>query len=239
MEIRNSEGDVTREFQFEENQAEWDYRYFYRNRILTRVEIWYRGPPSETEQPVFTLMYTDLYRYSRSGSIRAVDRTLHQGALESLRIGFPNIGPGIPFSGELISHGSIYTSEYFAGAESSEDVTVSFTLDHRERVLTEVWRDEDGEILGELINTWAGDRLQSIMWKSDTDERLIEFEYDNDGNRVVERNFRNGLLERSVTAQDGLDVEEIFMNGRLILRAFWENGIKISEERISPARRSP
>jgi hypothetical protein len=79
----------------------------------------------------------------------------------------------------------------------------------------------------------------SALWRSIDDERLIEFEYDNDGNRIVERNFRNGILERSVTAQNGMDIEEIFMNGRLVLRAFWEDGVKISEERITPPRGRP
>jgi len=90
-----------------------------------------------------------------------------------------------------------------------------------------------------LVNTWVGDRLQSVVWKAADDERLIEFEYDNDGNRISEKYFRNGLLERSVVAQGGQEVEELYMSGRLVLRAIWENGVKISEERISPAGRRP
>ena len=259
VELRNFNGEVTREIQYEEDLSEWDFRFFYRNNILLRAEIWFKeAPPSaasedelteeETDEkdlqeppaePVFIIMFTDLYRYTRSGSIRAIERTLHEGALEKLRVGFPRLGPGSSFGEELVSHAGAFSAEYFAGAQESEDITINYNLDTRGRVQTEVWRSDEGEIIGELINTWAGDRLQSVQWKSIDDERLIEFEYDADGNRVAERHINNGVLERSVTMQDGLEIEELYMNGRLVLRAVWENGVKISEERISPAGRRP
>ena len=252
VELRNIDGDVTREFQYVEDLSEWDFRYFYRNNVLTRAEIWFKEPPAsgnapaggeenQTPQqaPAFNLMFTDLYRYTRSGSIRAIDRTLHERALEQLRIGFPRLGPGVSFGEELISQVGAYSAEYFAGTQGSEDLTINYDIDNRGRVQAEVWRGDDGEILGELVNTWVGDRLQSVVWKAADDERLIEFEYDNDGNRISEKYFRNGLLERSVVAQGGQEVEELYMSGRLVLRAIWENGVKISEERISPAGRRP
>jgi hypothetical protein len=140
---------------------------------------------------------------------------------------------------DLISQGGAYTSEFFVGAQAPDGVTITYNVDSRGRIIGEVWRGEDGRILGELVNTWVGDRLQSALWKAPDDERLIEFEYDNDGHRIAERNFRNGVLERSVTAHGGLEVEEIFLNGRLILRALWEHGVKISEERVSPSMGRP
>jgi len=76
------------------------------------------------------------------------------------------------------------------------------------------------------------------LWKSPGEERLVEYDYSSDGSRIAERNYRQGELERSVTARDGIDTEEIFLNGRLVLRAFWENGLKISEERIMGAGRN-
>ena len=242
IEIRNSEGDVIREFQYNEDRSEWDFRYQHRDSVLIRVDIWFKAPPAEAEYPmepepsVFVQMFTDLYRYTRTGSLRAVDRTFHQGATDGLRIAFPRVGPGAPLGNDLISQGGVHSTEYFAGAEIAEGATISHNVDSRGRILSEIWRDEDGQVLGELINTWSGDRLVAVLWRSDEDERLIEFEHDTEGNRIVERNFRNGVLERSVTAQAGMEIEEIFMNGRLVLRAHWENGVKISEERISPAR---
>jgi hypothetical protein len=184
-------------------------------------------------------MFTDLYRYTRSGSLRAIDRRIHGGALGTSRLAFPRLGPGVSLGEDLISHGGAYTAEFFVGVQPVDGITISYNLDTRGRILRETWRNEDGVIIGELTNTWVGDRLQSALWIAPDDERLVEFEYDDDGNRTVERNFRNGVLERSITAQDGIDIEELFMNGRLVLRAFWQDGLKISEERVAPARSRP
>jgi len=271
IEIRNSEGAVTREFQYDENLAEWDYRYFYRDGVLLRTEIWFKESPHPVveendeeengedngedngeplaeplpviepirEPPVFVLLFTDRYRYTRSGSLRAIDRTLHQGDMDRLRVGFPRLGPGGIRGHDIISQTDVFGSEYFIGVQAEEGVTISYSIDIRGRVQGEVWRDVDGTVLGELVNTWSGDRLMSVLWSSAEEERRIEFEYNADGDRIVERIFRNGVLERSVTWQDGREIEDVFMNGRLVLRAIWEDGVKISEERVSPARGRP
>jgi hypothetical protein len=280
IEIKNSEGAVIREFRYDEDQAEWDYQYFYRGTTLLRTEVWFKesplpppveenpekeenssedvsaseeekddpveiaipkAQPVERAEPVFERLVTDHFRYSRSGSLRAIDRTFHGGAFEILRVGFPRLGPGASSSSieDLVSQGSAYSAEYFAGARNPEEVTVNYNLDNRGRILGEVWKGEDGVVLAELKNTWSGDRLLSSLWKTEDDERLIEFEYNKDGNRTIERNFRRGVLERSVTNQDDREIEEIYMNGRVVLRAYWENGVKISEERVLPNRENP
>ena len=86
-------------------------------------------------------------------------------------------------------------------------------------------------MIGELTNTWSGDRLLSVLWKTKDENTLIEYEYDEEGDRVVERNFNHGVLERIVYIQDDMEIEDIFINGVLMLRAYWENGKKIREER--------
>ena len=239
IEIRNGSGDVTREIQFEEDLSELDYRYTYRDGILLSAEIWFRAaPPDETGEeptgitPVPALSYTDNYRYTRSGSLRAIDRTLHEGAAEQQRISFPRLGPGAPTADdELITHGSAYTSGYFIGNENPEGSAITYSFDSRGRVLGEIWRDENGVMVGELTNTWSGDRLLSVLWKTEDEDTLIEYEYDAKGDRVVERNFSHGVLGRIVSIQDGIEIEDIFINGELMLRAYWENGKKIREER--------
>jgi hypothetical protein len=127
------------------------------------------------------------------------------------------------------------------GAGNLEGLTISYSLDSRGRILSEISKDEEGKTIGELRNSWTGDRLEAVAWKSGDDDRRIEFEYDKDKNPTAERNFRKGVLERTVTA-DGdneNEIEEIYMNGVLILRAYWENGLKISEERVSSGGGSP
>ena len=186
---------------------------------------------------VGNLVFTDYYRYSRSGSLRAIERIIHDGTGTQSMLSFPRLGPGVSTGDEFYAHGITYTSEFLSDINVSEGTTVNYSMDSRGRILGEVWKDPEGNVLGEYRNTWFGDRLQSVLWKSPNDERLVEYEYDGDDNRIAERNFRRGVLERSVTSRNGRDVEEIYMDGRLILRTYWENGLKISEERIPSSGR--
>jgi len=246
IEVRNSEGYVTREFQYDEDLSEWDFRYYYREGILIRTETWLKGPPppangesqgegemSAIKEPAFERLFTDYYRYSRSGSLRAIDRTIHEGAGERTRVGFPALSPRITPVHEVATQAGIYTTAYFLGVGNLEGLTIAYSMDNRGRILSEISKNEEGKTVGELRNEWSGDRLQSVVWKSGDDDRRIEFEYDRNKKPLVERNFRKGVLERIVTTDGDNEVEEIFMNGVLILRAYWENGLKISEERVS------
>jgi hypothetical protein len=88
--------------------------------------------------------------------------------------------------------------------------------------------------VGERRNYWAAGRLAQISWKAGEDERRIEFQYNADGDRIEERNYRKENLERLVFREGDIEVEELYMNGQPILRARWEKGRKISEEQIRP-----
>ena len=189
-------------------------------------------------EPVFVPAATDHYRYSRFGSLRAIDRVIHRGAGEFFRLSFPRLGPDIFPDRNITVAGIAYTPQFVTPAFSDE-IHISYTLDARARVLNEVWRDEEGNILGEIRYTWSGDRLQTVLWKSSNEERLVEYEYNEKGDRIEERNYRQGVLERRVIIQGNRETEEVFMDGRLILRAFWEDGLRVSEERISPGRGRP
>jgi YD repeat-containing protein len=109
---------------------------------------------------------------------------------------------------------------------------ILYNTDSRGRVLSEVRRDENDKLIGEIINTWSGDRLVSVVWKSEDEERIVEYEYDAAGDRVVERNLRNGVLERTVRREGEQEIEELYLNGELALRAVWAEGRKISEEPV-------
>jgi hypothetical protein len=267
IEIRNSAGFVTRELQFDEDLSEWEFRYVYSGGILIRAETWLKDPPLppplieeadvsvgledeeeapiqrvviapvERKEPVLERLFTDTYRYTRSGSLRAIDRTVHEGVGERSRIGFPALSPRVTPREELATHAGIYTTAYFLGAGNLEGLTISHNLDNRGRVLSEITKNEEGKTISELRNTWSDNRLMAAEWKSGEDERRFEFEYDKDGEPLVERNFRKGVLERVVTTEGDNEIEEIYMNGILILRAYWENGLKVSEERVGGSPR--
>ena len=195
--------------------------------------------PVERKEPVLERLFTDSYRYTRSGSLRAIDRTVHERAGERSRVGFPALSPRVTPKEELATHAGIYTSAYLLGAGNLEGLTISHNLDSRGRVLSEITKNEEGKTIGELRNTWSDNRLMIAEWKSGDDERRFEFEYDKDGKPLVERNFRKGVLERVVTTEEDNEIEEIYMNGILILRAYWENGLKVSEERVRGSGGSP
>ena len=203
------------------------------------VETFYKESPSSD----FALLTRDTFFYNRSGAVRAVERIIHEhspyGEEESRlsRQAFPRLGEDLSPAGGNISYGTAYTSPILQNAINPDGTRVSYTVDSRGRILTEVWYNEDDEVMGEFVNTWSEDRLMSVMWTSPDDERFVEYEYDNDGNRVIENNFRRGVLERRVTYTGNREVEDLFMNGVVILRAVWEDGVKISEERMPSSGR--
>jgi len=59
-----------------------------------------------------------------------------------------------------------------------------------------------------------------------------EYDYNAAGEIIAQRDYNNGILERQVLIQGRREVEELYINGVIVLRAIWENGVKISEERI-------
>ena len=191
--------------------------------------------------PEFAIAYTDHYRYNRSGGIRAVERVFGEGAdaaVNAARVAFPRLGPDISATEELGVIATIQLPEFLWDTRSLEGIKITYSLDERGRVVNELWTDEEGTVVGEYQYTWAGDRLASLLWITEDEERLVEYDHDAEGKRIAERNFRQGVLEREVRTEDGIDIEEIFLNGRLVLRAQWEDGLKISEERISQAGRN-
>jgi hypothetical protein len=179
---------------------------------------------------------TDVYRYTRYRSLRTIERLYHAAGNEPLRIPFPLINPGFSREVTFVNPGIAYSSEFLQDVIVSAGGRVVYTTDSRGRVLTEQRLDDEENVTAEIRNTWSADRLVSVLYMAGDDERLTEYEYDGDGGRTLEKNYNQGVLERVVRSDKERDVEELFMNGELILRAVWEDGRKISEERVRPSR---
>jgi hypothetical protein len=192
------------------------------------------GIGAEDREGVLEDLWTDYYRYSRFYSLRAVERRYHQALPEDqhlVRLQFPHMVLQAAEE-EFITPGSAYGSGFFSEILVNSGDRVLYTTDERGRVLTEIRKDENDVVLGELRNNWSGDRLASVSWKAGDSDRLTEYEYNEDGDRVLERNYVNGILERVVRREGDQEVEELYINGVVILRAIWEDGRKISEERV-------
>jgi hypothetical protein len=136
----------------------------------------------------------------------------------------------------FISPSQVYSASSLpetASTGSGEEVV--YTTDERGRILTETRRDAEGAIVSESLQTWNGDRLVSVVWKSGNNERRTEFEYNQDNDRIMERDYNNGTLERTMqqdSAGTNREIEELYLNGTPMLRAIWEDGRKVSEERL-------
>lgn len=82
-----------------------------------------------------------------------------------------------------------------------------------------------------IVTDEAGRILRQTITEG-SNVKITEYEYNGAGDRIAQRDFNNGILERQVLINGNTEIEELFMNGVLVLRAHWENGRKISEERI-------
>jgi hypothetical protein len=194
-------------------------------------------------EPALVLISTDNYRYSRANALRSIERAYHQEEASSsdsetgenrlTRLTFPYLSPNSWNDEHFITPVTPYSSNFMQDIiMDTAGNQIVYTTDDRGKLLTETRQDAEGIIRGEIRNAWAGDRLESIDWKAGDDERRTEYEYDAAGDRILERNYNKGVLERTIRRENEQEIEELYMNGEVILRAVWENGRKISEERI-------
>jgi hypothetical protein len=277
IEVYDGEGYIVEEQLYSSDSSGRTVNYFYNGRRLIRAVTKVFGPVNGTAESRVEDYCSDNYRYSRSSSLRGVERIYHARAdagppavtaagteppieveagtetgpetepqagagieteAEPVRLRFPHVVLGAAKNAQFVSPAVSFSNEFFMDILVDSGSRVLYTTDERGRVLTETRRDEDGEVLGELRNTWSGDRLVSIHWKAGDDERITEFEYNGDGDRILERNINRGVLEREVSIEksgsgDGdRETELLYIDGKPMLKAVWENGRKVSEERI-------
>ncbi|MDR1286925.1 MAG: hypothetical protein LBK08_04875 [Treponema sp.] len=223
IEVFDAGGLMLREHQFAAGK-ETAVVYSYNGTTQVRAET------SEREGDVLLPLYTDAFFYRRSGSLRRAERVYHASGKRA-RLSF--LG-GFPGADDNFISPSGYGYDMLEDVYLNEGYRIVYSTDERGRVLSESFYDENDELAGVLSNTWTEDRLTSVSWKSASGDgdRLSEFEYDDEGNRTVERDYRFGIMERTVTRDGERDIEELYMDGKIILRAVWEDGRKISEERI-------
>lgn len=246
IEVYGADKRITGEYRFDEDDSVYATVYTYSQGFLVMAETRRAGtesgdsPPDigpETGQESWQELWIDQYRYTRSGSLRAVERVYRQRPPEDAQaqIRFPHVLLGAGAE-NLINSFPAFSSGFFSDILADSADRVLFTTDERGRVLRETRRDESGKVIGEMVNTWSGERLSSVQWTSEDDDRLTEYEYDEAGDRILERNYSKGVLERVVRKEGEGEVEELYMNGRMVLRALWEGGRKVSEERFRSGR---
>ncbi|MEJ5188819.1 MAG: hypothetical protein WHT84_06375 [Breznakiellaceae bacterium] len=172
-------------------------------------------------------LWKDRYRYDRNGSLRTIYRE-YADTGEREDISFVSLlgsGKVPPPSSEKGSLG-IGMAERELGVKKSE-----VTLDSRGRVLEERQLDEKGALVVTVYNQWDANRLvEQRRVYPDGRESRTAYDYDTEGRLTEERNYQQGVLERRVLYQGEQEVEELYQNGKTILRIVREGGVKVREE---------
>jgi hypothetical protein len=231
VEIFNEKSLLLEEIRFLDDGGRIKTEYFYKDDyIISAVtSLW-----DANAGGIYNETYTDFYRYNRSAFLRAVERNFSIDGKIS-RLSFPvkimNAAQNDYFMSEKMNE----YPEFFGNLYVQKDSKIKFTTDERGKILSQTLYDNTPEekIIWVIVNTWSKDRIVSISKTEGDTILLAEYEYDSGGNRTLERNLRNGVLERLVETEKDRDIETLYFNNTLVLQAIWENGRKISEKRIN------
>jgi len=210
-------------------------RYSYREGLLIKADTFLGNAP----------LWTDNYRYTRQALLRGVERKYHeagsyaaalQGSSSRPPVILPNLdlreAPPIPGFVDITSpYDNSIMTDVLGSIYAVNAARVVYDTDSQGRVITETRYNEENTILAVITNEWSDDKINVIRWSAPPDEGRVVFRYSGK-DRISEEDYRNGVLERKVTRQGDEEIEEIFMNDRVILRAVWKDGRKQSEERL-------
>jgi hypothetical protein len=247
----NEEGEETRE------DICTDYYRYTRNFSLRSIErIYYQKPPAEPEKGPETEKEAEVVietaeeeAATETAEEETETETETEKEIETQKekekepekkaeprtvLRFPRRSLDSALEEGFVSPAIAYGSQFLEDIQTGHLYRVVYTTDERGRILEEIRQDEEGNTVAELRNIWSGNRLSRVIIRTGEEERITEYEYNEDGDRIKEQDYRNGTLERVVYFQDNREDEELYMNGELILRAQWEGGRKIREERVRP-----
>jgi hypothetical protein len=251
IEIYDDKYNLTTEYRYSEKGENSKIEYTYKNniKISSLALLW------DDEEEDYIQAYTDHYRYNRSSFLRAVERVflmdqrittaenviggegaeIYDVANNVMKISFPHnilaAAKDSTFSGERYNE----YPEFFGDLFVPKNSKLIYTTDKYGKVLeqTLVNEDEEQTVIWKIVNTWSNDRIVKITKTEGETEYLAEYEYNKNGERVLERNIKDGVLERVVHSEGTKDIEELYLNDIIVLRAVWEDGRKISESRIN------
>jgi len=235
IEVFNERGFITSEYRFFDNGKISKSEFNYNNGIIISASamLW----EENEEGGEFAQAYIDYYRYNRSFFLRSVERVFYKDRKispldESVMLSFPGNIMSSAKVDDFISEKINPYPEFFGEIPVQRESRIVFTTDERGRVLVQAFHDEDDNIVWVIQNTWQDDRIVSVTKTEGGVEYLAEYEYDSDGNRILERNLKDGILERLVRTTGSRDIEDLYINNIVVLQAVWEDGRKISETRV-------
>jgi len=223
-----------------EDDSEIIISYSYNKNTLIKAETGKKIPvlapdaePGQYHETVYRPMYTDIYRYNRSYSLRYVERLYHQKAeIDPIRLVFPGRVLDAATDKSFMKDKLALRSDFLENLSVEEGYRVIYETDGRGRILTQTMFDSKNEAVWVIRNIWSGNRIVAMRKTEGDNEKLIEYEYDSSGHQVVQRDINNGVLERQVYTKGENETEELYMDGVVVLRAYWEKGRKVKEEQV-------
>ena len=228
IEIYNNKSQIVEDHRLFDDDSEIIVTYSYKDNVLVKAETLQKLIGSN-----FRRMYTDDYRYNRSYSLRHIERLYHaETQAEPVRIVFPGRVLEAAADTHFLSDKLPFTSDFLDSFSAGEGFRMLYDTDSRGRILAQTMINDKDEKIWVITNTWSGDRITAIHKIEGDNEKLTEYEYDDAGNRIVQRDIQNGALERQVFIAGENETEELYLNGVLVIKAYWENGRKVSEERV-------
>ena len=231
IEIFNETGFLTSETRLYEDGSKDKIEYTAKNNLIisAAVFLW------DKEKKDVAASYTDHYRYNRSLSLRGVEREFFKDMKnedEPLLIAFPRRLMDAVNEPFFKSQRENIVPEFFGDVFVKAESKIFYESDDRGRIISQTLYDENNKVIWVIKNTWLNDRITTTVKTEGDNEFTARFEYNANGDKIVERNFKNGVLERVVKTQGKTDIEELYYNNILVLKAVWEDGRKISEERV-------
>jgi hypothetical protein len=178
--------------------------------------------------------YIDYYRYNRSLSLRNIERIIqNNGILEApVTVTFPRRIMDAVKTGIIINEKLNLYPDFFGDIFANIGSKMIFDIDDRGRILSQTFYDEVDNLLWVIQNTWKDDRIVTTTKTEGKTILTAEYAYNSDGDRITEKNLKNGVLEKIVHMEGNIEIEELYMNNVVVLRAVWEDGRKISETRV-------
>jgi hypothetical protein len=240
IEIYNEKAQIIEDHWIFEDDSETIISYSYNKNTLVKAETGKRIPasPPDTEpelyhDAVYRPMYTDTYRYNRSYSLRYVERLYYQKVdVEPVRLVFPGRVLDAASDKNFMRDKLTLRSDFLENFSVKEGYRIIYGTDSRGRILSQTMIDNKNETIWVIKNTWSGNRIMAMHKTEGKDEKIVEYEYDRDGNQIVQRDINNGVLERQVFTKGENETEELYLNGVVVLKAYWEKGRKVKEEQV-------
>ena len=232
LELFNEESFLTMEYRYYENGRIIRMEYSLKDNLLIKAEYAQRNINKREDD--FKTLYIDYYRYNRSLSLRNIERIFMTDTKfdDPVRVAFPRRILDAAREGLFIKERLNLYPEFFGNVYVYEGYKMIFDTDNRGRIMSQTLYDSGDKVVWVIHNIWQNNRIVSTTKTEGDLVLLAEYAYSSNGDIILERNLKNNILERVMRAEGNREIEELYMDNAVVLRAVWDNGRKISETRV-------